>query len=140
MRLADDSKKTMTHAALEKELTDYVTRPDENARIRGIFERAAPRMEEIAYNLLTGDQHAVAAQAQQALHQGFSANSILDDGLIAGMAVVGVKFRDGAIFVPEVLIAARAMKAGMALLEPILTASGVEPIGTVVMGTVKGDL
>ena len=56
------------------------------------------------------------------------------------MAVVGIKFRDNFIFVPEVLIAARAMKAGMAHIEPILSASGVEPIGTVIMGTVKGDL
>ena len=64
----------------------------------------------------------------------------MDDGLIAGMAVVGIKFRDNIIFVPEVLVAARAMKAGMAYIEPILSESGVEPIGTVVMGTVKGDL
>ena len=56
------------------------------------------------------------------------------------MAIVGVKFRDNVIFVPEVLIAARAMKAGMAHIEPILSESGVEPIGTVIMGTVKGDL
>ncbi|CAI8046985.1 Dimethylamine corrinoid protein 3 [Geodia barretti] len=56
------------------------------------------------------------------------------------MAVVGIKFRDNIIFVPEVLVAARAMKAGMAHVEPILSASGIAPIGTVVMGTVKGDL
>ena len=56
------------------------------------------------------------------------------------MAIVGIKFRDNIIFVPEVLIAARAMKAGMAHIEPILSASGVEPMGTVIMGTVKGDL
>ena len=61
-------------------------------------------------------------------------------GLIAGMAIVGVKFRDNIIFVPEVLVAARAMKAGMAHLEPILSASGIEPVGTVIMGTVRGDL
>ena len=56
------------------------------------------------------------------------------------MAVVGIKFRDNIIFVPEVLVAARAMKAGMAHVEPILSASGIKPLGTVVMGTVKGDL
>ena len=56
------------------------------------------------------------------------------------MAIVGVKFRDNIIFVPEVLISARAMKAGMVHLEPILSASGIEPLGTVLMGTVKGDL
>ena len=67
-------------------------------------------------------------------------NTVLDDGLIAGMAIVGIKFRDNVIFVPEVLVAARAMKAGMTHLEPILSASGIEPMGTVIMGTVKGDL
>ena len=56
------------------------------------------------------------------------------------MAIVGVKFRDNIIFVPEVLVAARAMKAGMAHIEPILSESGIEPLGTVIMGTVKGDL
>ena len=56
------------------------------------------------------------------------------------MAIVGIKFRDNIIFVPEVLVAARAMKAGMAHIEPILSASGIEPVGTVIMGTVKGDL
>ena len=64
----------------------------------------------------------------------------MDDGLIAGMAIVGIKFRENFIFVPEVLACARAMKAGMAHIEPILSASGVEPIGRVLMGTVKGDL
>jgi 5-methyltetrahydrofolate--homocysteine methyltransferase len=56
------------------------------------------------------------------------------------MAIVGIKFRDNIIFVPEVLVAARAMKAGMAHIEPILSESGIEPVGTIVMGTVKGDL
>src|SRR5262249_18120934 len=65
---------------------------------------------------------------------------VMDDGLIAGMAIVGIKFRENVIFVPEVLACARAMKAGMAHIEPILSASGIEPIAKVVMGTVKGDL
>ena len=77
---------------------------------------------------------------RQALDDGFDANTVLDDGLIAGMAIVGIKFRDNIIFVPEVLISARAMKAGMAHIDPILSASGIEPAGKVVMGTVKGDL
>ena len=77
---------------------------------------------------------------KQALENGFDANTILDQGLIAGMAIVGIKFRDNLIFVPEVLVAARAMKAGMVHIEPILSASGIEPIGKVIMGTVKGDL
>ena len=82
----------------------------------------------------------VGSLSKKALEEGFDANTVLDDGLIAGMAIVGIKFRDNIIFVPEVLISARAMKAGMAHIEPILSASGVEPKGTVVMGTVKGDL
>ena len=64
----------------------------------------------------------------------------MDDGLIAGMGIVGIKFRENIIFVPEVLACARAMKAGMAHIEPILSASGVPAQGPVVMGTVKGDL
>ena len=97
-------------------------------------------MQEISYQLITGQNIEVDRLTLQALDDGFSANTIMDDGLIAGMANVGIKFRDNIIFVPEVLVAARAMKAGMAHIEPILSASGIEPIGTVVMGTVKGDL
>jgi 5-methyltetrahydrofolate--homocysteine methyltransferase len=77
---------------------------------------------------------------KEALDAGYTANEILDDGLLNGMAIVGVKFRDNIIFVPEVLVAARAMKAGMTHIEPILSASGAEPAGIVIMGTVKGDL
>ena len=90
--------------------------------------------------MIIGDQNTVGTLTKEALDKGYEANTVLDDGLIAGMAVIGIKFRDNIIFVPEVLIAARAMKAGMAHIDPILSASGVEPIGTVIMGTVKGDL
>ena len=97
-------------------------------------------MQEIAFNLIRGNNIEVNGLVKKALDQGYNANTILDDGLIAGMAIVGVKFRDNIIFVPEVLISARAMKAGMEHINPILSASGVKPIGTVIMGTVKGDL
>ena len=97
-------------------------------------------MQDISYNLIVGSHHEVDRLTRQALGDGFPANTILDDGLIAGMAVVGIKFRDNIIFVPEVLVAARAMKAGMAHIEPILSESGIQPLGTIVMGTVKGDL
>ena len=119
---------------------EYVEKPFELNHIKGLFENTDPLMQETAYALITGDQHAVDRLTRQALDDGFDANTVLDDGLIAGMAIVGVKFRDNIIFVPEVLVAARAMKAGMAHLEPILSASGIEPVGTVIMGTVKGDL
>ena len=118
----------------------HVTKPFELNHIKGLYENTDPLMQETAYALITGDQHAVDRLTRQALDDGFDANTVLDDGLIAGMAIVGVKFRDNIIFVPEVLVAARAMKAGMAHLEPILSASGIEPVGTVIMGTVKGDL
>jgi 5-methyltetrahydrofolate--homocysteine methyltransferase len=124
---------------LEKEMV-HITKPFEEKHIRGLFEHADPKMQEIAYALITGDQHEVDRMTSESLEQGFSADTIMDDGLISGMAIVGIKFRDNIIFVPEVLISARAMKAGMAYIEPILSASGIEPVGTVIMGTVKGDL
>ena len=97
-------------------------------------------MQEIAYCLITGAHLEVNRLVKEALGKGYTASTVLDDGLLGGMAIVGVKFRDNIIFVPEVLIAARAMKAGMVHIEPILSASGVKPLGTVIMGTVKGDL
>jgi len=118
----------------------YVTRPFELNHITEMFEKAEPLMQDIGYALITGDQHEVDRLTKKALDDGYSANTVLDDGLIAGMAIVGVKFRDNIIFVPEVLVSARAMKAGMVHLEPILSASDVPPLGTVIMGTVKGDL
>ncbi len=74
------------------------------------------------------------------LERGWEAKAVLDVALVEGMRIVGVDFRDGILFVPEVLLSANAMKAGMALLRPILAASGVESIGKVVIGTVKGDI
>jgi len=130
---------TTGHEGLEQEI-QYVTKPFEVKHIRSLFEGTDPLMHEIAYSLIKGDQHEVGRMTRQALDDGFDANTVLDDGLIAGMAIVGIKFRDNIIFVPEVLISARAMKAGMAHIDPILSASGIEPIGTVVIGTVKGDL
>jgi len=118
----------------------FVTKPFELEHITELFEDTAPLTQEIAYAVITGDQHTVDRLTTQGLEEGFTANIIMDDGLIAGMAIVGIKFRDNYIFVPEVLVAARAMKAGMAHIEPILSAAGREPIGTVIMGTVKGDL
>ena len=129
----------VVHEGLENEL-GYIENPDEKQHIRALWDDADPLMQEISHCLILGKNNDVDRLTKQALDDGFSANTIMDDGLIAGMAIVGVKFRDNIIFVPEVLVAARAMKAGMAYIEPILSASGIEPIGTVVMGTVKGDL
>lgn len=74
------------------------------------------------------------------LDRGWSAETVLNKALVGGMQIVGVDFRDGILFVPEVLLAANAMKGGMGLLKPILSESGVEPIGKMVIGTVKGDI
>ena len=129
----------VTNEDLESEL-GYVTNPSEQQHIRSLWDEADPLMQDISVSLIKGDNNRVDQLTQEALEAGFTANTILDDGLIAGMAIVGVKFRDNLIFVPEVLVAARAMKAGMTHIEPILSASGIEPVGTVIMGTVKGDL
>jgi len=74
------------------------------------------------------------------LGRDWSASRVLDDALVAGMKIVGIDFRDGILFVPEVLLAANAMKAGMAILRPLLAETGAEPVGKVVIGTVKGDI
>ena len=74
------------------------------------------------------------------LDRGWEATKVLEEALVAGMGIVGVDFRDGILFVPEVLMAANAMKAGMALLRPILAETGAKPIGKMVIGTVKGDI
>ena len=74
------------------------------------------------------------------LSRGWEAKKVLDDALVAGMKIVGEDFRDGILFVPEVLLAANAMKVGMAILRPLLAETGAEPIGKVVIGTVKGDI
>ncbi len=118
----------------------YISKSFEQKHINGLFAKDDMLMQKIAFNLIYGNNNEVDELTKTALDKGYSANDVLDDGLISGMAIVGIKFRDNIIFVPEVLIAARAMKAGMAYIEPILSASGVEPKGTVIMGTVKGDL
>jgi methylmalonyl-CoA mutase cobalamin-binding domain/chain len=74
------------------------------------------------------------------LGRGWSASRTLDEALVAGMTIVGIDFRDGILFVPEVLLAANAMKAGMFILRPLLAETGAKPVGTVVIGTVKGDI
>ena len=74
------------------------------------------------------------------LERGWSADRVLNDALVEGMRIVGIDFRDGILFVPEVLLAANSMKAGMEILRPLLAETGAEPIGKVVIGTVKGDI
>jgi 5-methyltetrahydrofolate--homocysteine methyltransferase len=96
--------------------------------------------EGMAQNLIIGNAPKTAELVKEAIDEGTDAQDILNQGLIAGMDVVGERFRKMEIWVPEVLISARAMKAGMALLRPILAETGVPPVATSVSGTVKGDL
>jgi 5-methyltetrahydrofolate--homocysteine methyltransferase len=125
---------------LRDEIEEFIERPEEIERIVNLFAKARPLMQDIAVAIIEGDDSTADKLTKQALDDGIEATEVMDDGLIGGMGVVGVKFRENFIFVPEVLSCARAMKAGMTHIEPILSASGVEPIGTVIMGTVKGDL
>jgi 5-methyltetrahydrofolate--homocysteine methyltransferase len=74
------------------------------------------------------------------LERGWSAEKVLSEALVDGMTIVGIDFRDGILFVPEVLLAANAMKGGMAILKPLLAETGAKPVGTMVIGTVKGDI
>jgi len=97
-------------------------------------------LQAMADALIRGDRNTVVDLTKQALDEGASPKDILEQGLIAGMNVVGTRFKANEIYVPEVLIAARAMKGAMEVLEPKLAAAGVEPLATVVLGTVKGDL
>lgn len=97
-------------------------------------------MDDISGNLQKGRAKAVADLVAQAIGQNIPAKEILDKGLIAGMTIVGEKFKNNQVYVPEVMIAARAMNAGTALLKPLLVGEGVRSNGKVCIGTVKGDL
>ncbi len=94
----------------------------------------------LADAVIKGDQKASVEITKSALAEGTAPKSVLDQGLIAGMDVVGARFKKNEIYIPEVLIAARAMKMAMEILEPELVKAGVEPIGKLLIGTVQGDL
>ena len=94
----------------------------------------------LADAIIKGDQNAAVAITKAALSEGMAAKDILDNGLIAGMDVVGVRFKRNEVYIPEVLISARAMKSATEILEPELAKAGVEPIGKFMIGTVQGDL
>ncbi len=97
-------------------------------------------LQEISLKLQAGKAKDVKQLVQQAIDEGIPAQEILEQGLISGMNVVGEKFKNNEVFVPEVLVAARAMNMGAKLLKPLLTAEGVKANGKVCIGTVKGDL
>ena len=97
-------------------------------------------LEEISTYLQNGRAPKVKELVQQAIDEGIEPAKILNEGLLSGMDVIGEKFKNNEVFVPEVLIAARAMNAGVGILKPYLVSAGVESKGTAVIGTVKGDL
>ena len=97
-------------------------------------------LQEISEKLQRGKAKDVAALVEQALAEGVAPERILNEGLVVGMNVIGDKFRENQVFVPEVLVAARAMNAGLKILKPALAVAGVEPLGTAVICTVKGDM
>jgi corrinoid protein of di/trimethylamine methyltransferase len=91
-------------------------------------------------DLYDGYAEEIEEEVHEALSRGMTPYNVLTQGLVAGMDIVGVDFRDGILFVPEVLMAAKAMKAGMAILRPLLAETGAPKVGTLVIGTVKGDI
>ena len=97
-------------------------------------------LENISTQIQAGKAKIVTELVQQAIDAGIPAQKILEEGLLAGMSIIGEKFKNNEVFVPEVLIAARAMNRGVALLKPLLVQDGVEATGKVCIGTVKGDL
>ena len=97
-------------------------------------------LKEISAQLQAGKAKIVKTLVQQAVEEGFAPQQILEEGLLDGMAVIGEKFKNNEVFVPEVLIAARAMNQGVAILKPLLAAEGVKATGKVCIGTVQGDL
>ena len=97
-------------------------------------------VEQVHDDLYNGLKEEVEQATRIFLERGWSAEKTLNEGLVEGMRIVGIDFRDGILFVPEVLLAANAMKGGMEILRPLLAETGVEPIGKIVIGTVKGDI
>ena len=97
-------------------------------------------VEQMHDDLYDGLADEIAEGTRLLLKRGWDPQRVLGDALVEGMRIVGIDFRDGILFVPEVLLAANAMKAGMALLRPLLAETGAPPVGKVVLGTVKGDI
>ena len=97
-------------------------------------------VEQMHDDLYDGLRDEIVEGTEILLQRGWSADKVLNDALVGGMQIVGVDFRDGILFVPEVLLAANAMKGGMAILRPLLAETGAKPVGKMVIGTVKGDI
>ena len=119
-------------------MSDDVTNEEEEVVLADLSdEELVEQMHDDMYDGL-GDE--IEQGTRILLERGWPAARVLDDALVAGMTIVGIDFRDGVLFVPEVLLAANSMKAGMVILRPLLVASGVKPAVKMVIGTVKGDI
>ncbi len=111
---------------------------EENIDLAGLGdEELVAQMHDDLYDGLADE---IAEGTTILLERGWAPDRVLNDALVEGMRIVGIDFRDGILFVPEVLLSANAMKAGMAILRPLLAETGAEPVGKVVIGTVKGDI
>ncbi len=121
------------------EVTDEVTEEEEDEIVLADLpdDELVKQMHDDMYDGL-GEE--IGEGTQILLDRGWSAERVLGEALVGGMTIVGIDFRDGILFVPEVLLAANAMKVGMAILKPILAATGAAPTGKMVIGTVKGDI
>lgn len=97
-------------------------------------------LQALAQAIIAGDQNTALEVTKAAIQEGTAPKKILDEGLIAGMNTIGERFKNNEVYIPEVLIAARAMKSALQILEPELVKAGVEPVGSLVVGTVQGDL
>ena len=97
-------------------------------------------VEQMHDDLYDGLKEEIVEGTEILLSRGWTADKVLSNALVAGMKIVGIDFRDGILFVPEVLLAANSMKGGMAILQPLLAETGAKPVGTMVIGTVKGDI
>src|SRR6202007_1479689 len=110
----------------------------------GEFDLGTLNDEELVEQVHDDLYNGLKAEVEEATHlflgRGWNAEKVLNDALVEGMRIVGIDFRDGILFVPEVLQAANAMKGGMEILRPLLAETGAEPIGKIVIGTVKGDI
>ena len=123
----------------DEDLNDATAGEDEEELV--LAELADDELvEQMHDDLYDGLKEEIAEGTQILLDRGWSAEKVLNEALVEGMRIVGVDFRDGILFVPEVLLAANAMKGGMELLRPLLAETGVKPIGKMVIGTVKGDI
>jgi 5-methyltetrahydrofolate--homocysteine methyltransferase len=104
------------------------------------FKMSEKILVEIKEAVIKGDRDGAGAKTRQALDGGIAIRDILDKGLIAGMEIIGNRFKNNEVFIPEVLISAKAMQTGTAILEPHFLKSGIKPLGKIAIGTVKGDL